>query len=61
MSSTIGTDPGESSTSAPELSQLRALVARELAGPVRESARWLAEEIRSRHGDAVLGILFYGS
>lgn len=43
------------------LSALRDEVASELAGPVLPEVRELAEVIRERHGDAVLGILFYGS
>lgn len=40
---------------------LRALVAAELATPVRPSVEWLAREVAARHGDAVAGVLFYGS
>ena len=41
--------------------ELRAQIAEELAVPVRESVAWLAGEIAAMHGDAVLGVLFYGS
>jgi hypothetical protein len=44
-----------------ELAALRRQVSQELATPVRPSVAWLAERIRERHGDAVLGVLFYGS
>ena len=40
---------------------IRDRVARELAEPVRPSVEWLASEIAARHGDTVLGVLFYGS
>lgn len=40
---------------------LRALIAEELATPVRPSVEWLAREVAARHGDAVVGVLFYGS
>lgn len=29
--------------------------------PVRDSVQWLAREVAALHGDAVLGVLFYGS
>lgn len=44
-----------------DLVALRAIVARELAEPVGAPVEWLAGEIAARHGDAVLGVLFYGS
>jgi hypothetical protein len=44
-----------------ELTILRERVAQELREPVRPNVAWLAEQIRERHGDAVLGVLFYGS
>lgn len=40
---------------------LEAIVAGELAQPVRPAARWLAGELARRHGASVLGVLFYGS
>jgi len=40
---------------------LEAIVAAELATPVRPSVEWLARELAVRHGDTVLGVLFYGS
>lgn len=40
---------------------LEAIVADELAQPVRPSVDWLARELANRHGDTVLGVLFYGS
>jgi predicted nucleotidyltransferase len=43
------------------LSELRGLVSAELAVDVRASVEWLAERIRADFGDAVLGVLFYGS
>jgi len=43
------------------LAALRRQVAGELEGPVLPEVRELAEVIRRRHGDTVLGILFYGS
>ncbi len=46
---------------ADPLVALRALVAGELATPVRPSVEWLATEVAAQHGDAVLGVLFYGS
>jgi hypothetical protein len=36
-------------------------IAAELAKPVPDGARALADAIRARHGDAVRGVLFYGS
>lgn len=44
-----------------DLAALHQLVGRELREPVRESVAWLAGEIAARHGEAVLGVLFYGS
>ena len=49
------------SESSDALIALRRTVATELAEPVRPAVAWLAEQIRSRHGNAVLGVLFYGS
>ena len=43
------------------LAALRERVARELAEPVRPSVEWLAGEVARRHGDTVVGVLFYGS
>lgn len=40
---------------------LAALIADELHVPVGAAARAMAEFCRRRHGDAVLGVLFYGS
>ena len=40
---------------------LEPIVALELAEPVRPSVEWLARELAARHGDTVLGVLFYGS
>jgi hypothetical protein len=40
---------------------LRELVRAELETPVRENVEWLAGELRARHGETVLGVLFYGS
>ncbi|HEB90944.1 MAG TPA: hypothetical protein ENI85_15325 [Deltaproteobacteria bacterium] len=42
-------------------SRLRALVAEELREPVRPNVDWLARQIAERHGETVLGVLFYGS
>jgi hypothetical protein len=44
-----------------ELTTLRERIAQELREPVRPNVAWLAERIREQHGDAVLGVLFYGS
>ena len=44
-----------------ELEDLEAIVARELAQSVRPSVAGLAGELARRHGEAVLGVLFYGS
>lgn len=41
--------------------QLAARIGAELARPVPRGATALAEAIRARHGDAVRGVLFYGS
>jgi len=56
-------DPSQrgSGESTKELEELRSHIALELATPVRASVSWLADEIQRRHGDSVLGILFYGS
>jgi len=43
------------------LGKLRDIVATELGQPVRPAAVWLAEQIQTIYGDAVLGVLFYGS
>jgi len=43
------------------IGRLRRQIAVELATPVRPGVRWLADQIRQRHGDGVLGVLFYGS
>jgi hypothetical protein len=43
------------------IESIRALVSAELAESVRPNVAWLAAEVGARHGDAVLGILFYGS
>ena len=40
---------------------LRALVRTELETPVRDNVEWLAGKLRARHGETVLGVLFYGS
>ncbi len=40
---------------------LREIVALELAAPVGPRVDWLAGELATRHGDSVLGVLFYGS
>jgi hypothetical protein len=40
---------------------LLALLRAELAGPVLPGAQRVASEIRARHGDAVVALLFYGS
>lgn len=40
---------------------LEALVARELALPVLPSVEALARRLAARHGESVLGVLFYGS
>jgi hypothetical protein len=41
--------------------QLTSRIGDELARPVPDGAKALARAIRSRHGDAVRGVLFYGS
>ncbi|MBW2315094.1 MAG: hypothetical protein JRH10_12950 [Deltaproteobacteria bacterium] len=41
--------------------QLRELVANELAAPLSEPVTAFAAELRRRHGDAVMAVLFYGS
>lgn len=51
----------ESSTETQRLAELRALVSDELDVPVRPAVEWLANRIRADYGDAVLGVLFYGS
>ena len=43
------------------LGALRGRVAKELAEPVRPGIAWLAEQVARIHGDAVAGVLFYGS
>ncbi len=43
------------------LEGLEAIVAAELALPVRPSVDWLARELATHHGDTVVGVLFYGS
>ena len=43
------------------LAQLRSLVSNELTTDVDPAAEWLAHQIRENFGDAVLGVLFYGS
>lgn len=43
------------------LEELESIVARELAEGVRPSIDGLAGELARRHGDSVLGVLFYGS
>ena len=49
-------------TSTPDaFATLRNQVALELQQPVRPAVAWLAEEIARRHGETVLGVLFYGS
>jgi hypothetical protein len=40
---------------------LESIVALELVQPVRPSVEWLARELAARHGETVLGVLFYGS
>ena len=40
---------------------IRARVAAELSTPVRPGVEWLARQIAARHGEAVSGVLFYGS
>ncbi len=49
------------SVSSEHLESLRERVAEELAEPVRPSIEWLASEVAARHGDTVVGVLFYGS
>ncbi|MEZ4292854.1 MAG: hypothetical protein R3E53_20915 [Myxococcota bacterium] len=44
-----------------DLAALRQIVARELREPIRPGPAWLAQQIASRHPEAVLGVLFYGS
>ncbi|MBY0400010.1 hypothetical protein K2X89_06915 [Myxococcota bacterium] len=44
-----------------EREALEAIVAAELALPVRPAVDWLASELARRHGETVLGVLFYGS
>lgn len=44
-----------------EQEALEAIVAAELALPVRPAVDWLARELAERHGRTVLGVLFYGS
>ncbi|MFO0689605.1 MAG: hypothetical protein U0900_12935 [Myxococcota bacterium] len=44
-----------------EQEALEAIVAAELALPVRAAVDWLAHELATRHGRGVLGVLFYGS
>ncbi|HEU4428340.1 MAG TPA: hypothetical protein VFT98_06270 [Myxococcota bacterium] len=44
-----------------ERERLEAIVRAELAGPVLEGALRVANEIRARHGEAVVALLFYGS
>jgi hypothetical protein len=41
--------------------ELQQQIASELTVPVRPSVRWLAQQVAAQHGDAVLGVLFYGS
>ena len=41
--------------------RLEAIVAAELETPVLPSVDWLARELAARHGETVLGVLFYGS
>ena len=43
------------------LRSLRVLIDQELREPVRPNVEWLAREIAKRHGESVLGVLFYGS
>ena len=43
------------------LDSLRSRVGSELAEPVRPGIDWFAKQIAARHGEAVLGVLFYGS
>ena len=43
------------------LGALRSRVAKELTEPVRPGIAWLAEQVAGIHGDAVAGVLFYGS
>lgn len=51
----LGTEPET------DLEAIRACVRGELREPVRDNVAWLAAEVAARHGDAVLGVLFYGS
>ena len=41
--------------------ELTALIAQELTQPVPAAVRTVAEVVRTRHADAALGVLFYGS
>ncbi len=46
---------------SPPQRALEAIFRAELGGPVLAGAQRLAAEIRARHGDAVIAVLFYGS
>lgn len=48
-------------TTPEPLEQLRAIVSQETSEPVRPAVAWLADRVRREYGDAVLGVLFYGS
>jgi hypothetical protein len=52
-------EAGSQSTSHQQA--LQAFVAAELAAPVGKPAMAMSDAVRSRHGDAVLAVLFYGS
>jgi len=49
------------SASSGYLDSIQERVSGELREPVRPAVTWLAAQIAARHGDAVLGVLFYGS
>ncbi|MFK7894851.1 MAG: hypothetical protein AB8G23_03385 [Myxococcota bacterium] len=56
-----GTSPASDTPAQSAKDELHQQIAEELAVPVRESVEWLAQEVAAQHGDAVLGVLFYGS
>lgn len=43
------------------LDSIRTVIRAELREAVRPSVSWLASDIATRHGESVLGVLFYGS
>lgn len=47
--------------STDEFRALRGIISEELRRPVLPSIEWLANEVARRHGEATLGVLFYGS